>query len=354
MLSPGPTGKTRADGVRSTFLRGAVAMQELVGAMVSERPYRIAGLIDYGTNLFHTIPNVPRTKEALAKLDLVVAIDVLPQDHLAWADIVLPEAAYLERYDDLLTMSHKTPYIAMREPAAKPYANTKPGWWIAKELGRRIGLETFFPFGDVTEYLDTRLASIGQSLDTLRAAGGILVQAGQPYLETYAAAGKSPFPTESGKVELYSAGLARAGHDPLPRYEPIAEPPEGYYRLLYGRHPAHTFAKTQSTPLLHQLFSENEVWVNSGEARANSIADGERVWLVNQDGARSGPVKVRATERIRRDAVYLVHGYGHASPWMPRADGHGASDTALQTRYALDPISGSAGMRVNSVRLVRA
>ena len=43
----------------------------------------------------------PRTKEALKKLDLVVVIDVLPQDHVAWADFVLPEATYLERYDEL-------------------------------------------------------------------------------------------------------------------------------------------------------------------------------------------------------------------------------------------------------------
>ena len=33
--------------------------------------------------------------------------------------------------------------------------------------------------------------------------------------------------------------------------------------------------------------------------------------------------------------------------------GKGASDVKLQTRYALDPISAGAGMRINFVRLVK-
>ena len=76
--------------------------------------------------------------------------------------------------------------------------------------------------------------------------------------------------------------------------------------------------------------------------------------LVNQDGARSLPVAARATERIRPDAVYMVHGYGHDAPGLTGAHRAGASDTKLQTRYALDPISGGAGMRVNFVRVERA
>ena len=98
-MPPGPTGKSRADGARQKFLRGATAMQELIEPMVTGQPYPIKGLVLYGTNLFHTLPNVPRTKEALQKLDFVLSIDALPQDHVAWSDVVLPEATYLERYD---------------------------------------------------------------------------------------------------------------------------------------------------------------------------------------------------------------------------------------------------------------
>ncbi len=99
--------------------------------------------------------------------------------------------------------------------------------------------------------------------------------------------------------------------------------------------------------------SENEVWVNEDVAKQQGWQNGERVWLVNQDGARSGPIRIKATQRIRRDCVYMVHGFGHDAPGMTRAHQRGASDTALQTKYALDPISGGAGLRVNFVKLVK-
>ena len=328
-------------------------MQELIEPMVTGEPYPIKGLVVYGTNLFHTVPNVPRTKAALQQLDFVLAIDVLPQDHIAWADVVLPEATYLERYDDLWTCGHKTPYIALREPAIEPLHQTKPGWWMARELGRRLGLEAFFPWQTAEEYLNQRLSSIGLDLDRVRAQGGVVIQKGKPYLADFQAGGGSPFNTPSHRVELYSEALAKAGFKPLPEHEPAGEAPAGYFRLLYGRSPVHTFARTQNTPLLHELGPENEVWLNDAAAAGLGLKGGDRVWLENQDGVRSGPVKVKATPRIRTDCVYIVHGFGHDAPGLTRAHRKGASDAMLQTRYALDPISGGAGLRVNFVKLVR-
>lgn len=352
-MPPGPTGKTRADGAREKFLRGPTAMQELIEPMVTGKPYPIKGLLVYGSSILHTIPNVPRTKAALKALDLVVSIDVLPQDHIAWSDVVLPEATYLERYDELWACSHKTPYIALREPAIQPLYDTKPGWWIARELGLRLGLEAFFPWETAEDYLNRRLSSAGLSLDKLRAQGGVALQKGKPYLADFAAENASPFGTPSGKIELYSDALAKSNHAALPAYEPTPEPPAGFFRLLYGRSPVHTFARTQNVPLLNELMPENEVWLAASAAETLGLKNGDRVTLENQDQVRSGPVKVKVTERIRPDAVYMVHGFGHDAPGMKRANRRGASDSALQTKYVLDPICGGAGMRVNFVRLIK-
>jgi thiosulfate reductase/polysulfide reductase chain A len=105
--------------------------------------------------------------------------------------------------------------------------------------------------------------------------------------------------------------------------------------------------------LLHQLNPENELWLNAEVAASLGLKNGDRVWLENQDGARSGPIKVKATQRIRPDAVFMSHGFGHNAPGLSLANGKGASDAALITRYALDPICGGAGMRVNFVRIVK-
>ncbi len=350
-LPLGPSGKARADGARDTFLRGATALQELIDPMISGDPYRIEGLIVYGTNLLNSVPNKPRTIEALKALDLVVAIDVLPQEHVAWADVVLPESTFFERYDQLWAVSHKTPYIAMREPAIPPMYDTRPAWWMARELGIRVGLDAYFDWETAEEYLDKRLRSVASNLDDMRAEGGIIMQNGKPYFEDLGES--SPFRTPSEKIELYSQQLADAGFDPMPVYEAVEEPPAGFYRLLYGRHPVHTFAKTQNTPVLNELYSENELWLNEDAADDEGVADGEYVLLENQDGARSGPIRVKATQRIRSDAVFMPHGFGQKTKKLTRAYGRGASDTELQTRYALDPISGGAGMRINFVKIVK-
>ena len=76
------------------------------------------------------------------------------------------------------------------------------------------------------------------------------------------------------------------------------------------------------------------------------------IWYVNLETGEAKEEKV--TERIRDDAVYLVHGHGHESRGLTNADGRGASDTALMSRYVLDPICGGAGLRTNFVTVERA
>jgi thiosulfate reductase/polysulfide reductase chain A len=352
-LPLGPTGKARADGVRNGidggFLRGATAIQELIDPMITDDPYRIAGLIVYGVNLMNSIPMPERTIEALKRLDFVLAIDILPQEHVAWADVVFPDTTYLERYDDLSTIAHKTPFIQLREPAVAPMYDTMPSWMMSRELGLRVGLEAYYKWETIEEYLDTRLRSVGSSIEKMHDDGGVIIQKGKPYLEDFV--DESPFHTQSGKIELSSAELGEAGFDSIPVYEPTDEPPEGYYRLVYGRAPVHTFARTQNTPALNDVYSENELWINEDEATTLGYSNGDRVWIENEVGTRTGPILVKATQRIRKDVVYMTHGYGQVAEGLTNANGKGASDTKMMSRYALDPISGGAGLRVNFVRI---
>jgi thiosulfate reductase / polysulfide reductase chain A len=346
-------GPFRPAADRGRFFGSATAVQELIEPMITGEPYPLKGLVCFGVNLFHAVPMVERTKQALANLDLYVAIDVMPMEHVMWADVILPEATYLERHDDLSLIAHKTPFITARFPAIEPMYDSKPGWWIARELGIRLGLAEYFPWADMEEYLDRRLRSIGSSLEAMREQGTI-VRRGRPYLEDWEALNRNPFGTPSGKIEIYSERFAEAGLDPLPIYEPQPDPPGEHYRLLYGRSPVHTFSRTHNNPLLMDMHGENEVWLNTREAERLGLAQHEYVFLENQDGVREGPVRVLVTERIRPDCVYIVHGFGHKAPLMRVAHGRGASDTHLQTHYDLDPVSGGAGTNNNFVRLHRA
>ncbi len=78
---------------------------------------------------------------------------------------------------------------------------------------------------------------------------------------------------------------------------------------------------------------------------------GDYVRLKNEDGVVSNKVKVKLTQRIRSDCVYMVHGFGHCSRGLKHAYLKGASDAQLLTRYAVDPLMGGTGMNVNFVTI---
>jgi thiosulfate reductase/polysulfide reductase chain A len=88
-------------------------------------------------------------------------------------------------------------------------------------------------------------------------------------------------------------------------------------------------------------------------AKQWGLENNQYIWLRNQDGITSKfPIKVRITERIRWDSVYMVHGFGHDQKHLTRCYGKGASDTELISRVLVDPIMGGTGMRGNFVTFV--
>jgi thiosulfate reductase/polysulfide reductase chain A len=302
-----------------------------------------------GTNLIFTLPNIINTKKAIDNLEFMVVIDTMPMEITGYADVVLPECTYLERYDEIRVSKHRIPTIALREPAAPPKYDSKPGWWMAKELGHKMGLDAFFEYKDIEEVLEWQLNKVGSSLQEMKRLGVKVMDEGE-YLLYLQEGEEMEFNTNSGKIELFATSFLDEGFDPLPKYTPHPEPPEGFYRLNYGRAPMHTFSRTANNPNLTDLMDENAVWVNPKVAKIWSLSNNQYVWLENQDGVVSSfPVKVRITERIRWDSVYMVHGFGHKNDKLSRANGRGASDSELITKVMLDPIMGGTGMRGNFV-----
>jgi thiosulfate reductase/polysulfide reductase chain A len=198
--------------------------------------------------------------------------------------------------------------------------------------------------------LGWQLKEIGSSLNEMKKIG--VKKFNREYDDLYPLQNLEDyeFNTNTGKIELYSTAMEDEGYDPLPVYTHHEEPPEGFYRLIYGRAPMHTFSRTANNPNLTDLMDENSVWINPKVAKEWGLDNGQKIWLENQDGIiTSFPIKVRVTERIRWDSVYMVHGFGHTDKRMSRAYGKGASDSELITQTKVDPVMGGTGMRVNFV-----
>jgi len=350
--------KGRADGGGSQYpLAGEESQgltQSLVQATLTGHPYPIKGWVVYGQNVLESIPQRQNTLQAIEQLEFMAVVDVLPVEQTRYADLVLPEATYLERYDPpAVVTTAKRPYIAIRQPAIEPLHESKPGWWITKQMAQRLGLENYFPWKDPEEHLARLLQPMNVNLTELKSLGAVSFD-GHPYIEDRTDEDGPLFPTQSGQIELVSSVLADLHFDPLPKFTPPDQPPDGYLRLIYGRAPVHSFARTENNSWLNDLMPENQVWIHSQIAAKFGITNGMKVVLENQDGVRSLPIAVRATEGIRSDCAYMVHGFGTLAAGLRNAYKKGASDTQLITRVAIDPIMGGTGMRVNFVRLVRA
>lgn len=305
------------------------------------------GWIVYGTNLIKSIPERNKTIKALMGLELLVAIDILPTEITGYADVVLPDTTYLERYDDIRITSNRIPQIALRMPAMKPLYDSKPSWWMAKELSKKLGLEDFFAWETVEDYLDYRLKKVGTSLKEMQKVGVKNFPRKYPlYLTGYP---EYKFPTDSGKIELYSKTLFDYGFQPLPEFTQHETPDDGYYRLLIGRSPIHSFTRTINNPILHQIKGENEVWINKRVAQQWGIVNGQYIRLKNQDGAICNKIQARVTERIRPDCVFMVHGFGQTQKQLRRSYKSGAADEDLMTRVKIDPIMGGQALNSNFV-----
>ena len=133
--------------------------------------YPVKGWFVNGTNLISTIPNTPNTIKAIQNLDLLVAVDTMPMEITGWADVVLPECTYIERYDALRTGPHRKPSIALRMPATDPLYDSKPGYQIARELALKLGLSDYFPYEKQEDLLDWQLKQAGSSLEEMKRLG---------------------------------------------------------------------------------------------------------------------------------------------------------------------------------------
>jgi thiosulfate reductase/polysulfide reductase chain A len=319
-------------------------------ATITGKPYPIKGWFVYSTDLIHALPNQAETLKAIDALDLLVVIDTMPSEIAGYADVVLPEVTFLERYDELLTGYGRTGWMSLRQPVMPAPHDQKPGWWMAKELAAKLGIPECMPFKDMEEYLKVRVTSSGMDWEAVKKEGVVIGPKEPITVEDGLAL---TFDTPSGKVEFWSDQLKAKGFDPVPRFTRPAAGPEGALRLITGRAPVHTFSRTQSNPLLQDMMRENEVWVHQAVAAKNGLKNGQYVKLANQDGIVSNRVRVKATQRIRTDCVYLVYGFGSRNPMRKSAFQRGASAAQLTTRYVTDPLMGGTSINSNFVTFVK-
>jgi thiosulfate reductase/polysulfide reductase chain A len=309
--------------------------QLLPDAILNADPYPLKALIAFRLDPLMSIADTNKTRRALDKLDLIVAIDVNYSDIAWYADVILPESTYLERTDSVQQANGLKPQIFLRRQAVHPRYDTREGAMILKQIGERIGIGEYFPFEDMETLVQWQLEGTGFALKDFDAKG--FVAYGQKPIFWDRDRGLK-IKTPSGKIEFVSSLLEDAGYDSFPPYEPVASPPEGRFRLVTGRNALHTHVSTQNNPYLNELCPENVLWINDGEAARLGISDGDTVEVASECG--SGSLRAYVTNLIHPESVFLLHGFGHQAKLAARSYNRGVSDSVLQ-KNTYDKIGGS-------------
>jgi thiosulfate reductase/polysulfide reductase chain A len=329
-LYPKPEGK-RVDGVgwmegRTHFETGPGLVNFAYDAIATGEPYPIKAYIVQRHDPIMSYPDTKDVLKSWENLDLIVAVTFTWSD-TAWnADVVLPISPYLERESIIATKKGLKPFFFKRDRAMEPKYDTKSEWEIYAGLARKMGVDEIGKFETIEDIWNFQLEGTGVSIEDFKKTG--MVQLSDKPL--YRDRDNLKFKTPSGKIQIIDEALEADGLPSLKPYESPASPPEGRYRITFGRVGVHTQGHTVNNPLLFEQMPENEVWINTKEAAKLDIANGEYV-LVENNG-HSGKIKAYVTDYIHPECVFMVHGFGHTLPCESRAKGMGVADNELMPK----------------------
>ncbi len=322
--------------------------QMLPGAILDEVPYPIKALFVHRFEPLHSIPDTNLTRRAMDKLDLLVTIDINYSDTAWYSDVILPESVYLERTDCIQQANGLKPQMFLRRQAVPPRHDTRPGAIIFKQLAERLGIGQYFPYQTMEDLVRWQLEGTGFYIEDFKAKGFVSYSDKQIFWDRD---NGLKLKTPSGKIELVSSLLEKAGYESFPAYEPVSSPPEGEFRLTTGRCGVHTHMSTQNNLYLSELVPENVLWINSAQASKLGIQNGSTVEVTSSCG--QGRLKAFTTDFIHPETVFMLHGFGHNVGMASRSFEKGLSDSVLQQNVS-DMVGGSPALHHTFIKVRRA
>jgi len=333
-------------------------------------PYRPEVMLNYGANSLLSVGNSDTVAETLARIPFIVSFDITLTEFSEFADLVLPDASYLEALDSRpnvpFIFNHPAGLGAwswpVRQPVVPPAGQRRSAAEVLIALVDRLGIREEF----------NAVANTHLKLD-----GPHRLEFGTPYRheEICDRELKSHFGAERGlawfkehgviswpkrveevywrafldvRVPVYwefliglnrkakpianAAGLDwdDAWYDPLPRWMPCPshEVQDGAFDLwgFYYRDTLHTNSFTNENPWLDEAsrldpFSYT-IALNAATGRRKGLRDGQPVTLESPHGRRVRG-RVHLTETVHPECVGIGGCAGHWAKTLPIARGKG-------------------------------
>lgn len=372
------------------------------------QPYNLRAIFMSQTNL---VRNFFGWKEMLANpnMKLVVAWEIGPSDTLPYADVILPDTAYLEKYDPIFEvgMSHDIG-LTTRVPSIPAPGQVKHtldvffemamGFkvdmvkqiagiylWDYAKLNAAIGKAMQEGKGATYGIQQYQLADLSAKLRTtpeklmatFREQGIVELEKREELIEKMGMPHQLPLSTPSGRYEYFSlfmAGLVQRsgqmtaeGHPLMTWVQPQWKPgmkaedkltADDEFFITYGKAPTGSHAATSNNDLLVALNLEHEhqrygVWINPTRARKLGVSTGDRIKLTNNLSGQTVTGVAFVTEMTRPDTLFISAGFGTENPDMKNGYGRGVALSNLFP-FRLEPVVGGYKLSETTIKVAKA
>ena len=299
--------------------KGAINTSLIADAILKGKeggyPFDYKMLYIVNSNYLNQTPNLNKTTKAFHKLEFIVVQEQFMTPTAKFADILLPVNTNFERND--ITIGEGVPFYGFMNKAIESLYESKSHFEIGNELAAKMGitdyndkteeewLRTMVEKSEIPDYDEFKQKAIYRS----------------EIAEDYVAFQKeiedpenNPFPTPSGKIEIYSQRLADMNDPEVPPIPKYIETWESRNDSLAKKYPLQLFtthakrrAHTQfeTIPWLREL-QPQALEINPIDAEARGIHDGDEVRVFNDRGETI--TRAEVTPRIMPGVVNLPEG----------------------------------------------
>lgn len=303
--------KERIDGAGSKEYPDAKYLLNRFPEVInSGKEYPVEALFILGANPCYTMPDSKFVKKAFDRIPFVVSFSSFMDETAEYSDLILPNHAHLERYEDVPTpVGLQKPVIGLSRPVVAPQLNTKHTGdvilFIAKALGGNIA--EAFPWDSYEACLEE---TMGDKWKTM-VENGFWTDP-----DFTAPSWAEAFETSTGKFEFTNHELKSVPQFSLIKPEgddksyPLILMPYDSMRLANGfiGDPPFVIKTVEDTVLKGKdVFIE----INPETAKAYGLAEGMYAILVTPKG--KAKVKVHLFDGIMPGILAIPRGLGHTA-----------------------------------------
>ncbi len=238
------------------------------------------------------------------KIPFLVSVDVTLSETTELADLVLPDATYLERWTCEGKQTPKgIPEYYLRQPVAKPLGEARNFIDVACDISNTLGLN--LGFSSAEDFVKA----------TCNNTPGIKEAGGFDYMKKYGIwhdNGAKISVEKRPKIELHSESLKQNGFSAIPSWMEIPthkKMDKDDLVLTTYKVSVHTHSRTQNCKWLTELYHENPAWINPKTANERGIDEGD--WIRIQSEIGEMITKAKVTQGIHPEVIAISNHAGH-------------------------------------------